>query len=218
MCGRKYASEELTWAEYRDILDITGPPRNLQPSYNIAPTQEYYVCTEQDGKRELRPMRWWLVPHWAKELSSKYPSFNAKAETLEQKQSFKGLVKSNRAVVMVSGFYEWKREGSDKQPYRVEHPKGEPMLFPALWTYNKHLDVYSYTIITTAPSEGFKWLHHRQAAILPPEQAGSWLSGPWEQAKRLMAPYEGELNFIPVSKEVGKVQNNYPALLEPVSL
>ncbi|GAB5483499.1 MAG: hypothetical protein Pars92KO_32560 [Parasphingorhabdus sp.] len=63
MCGRKYASEELTWAKYREILDITGTPStNLQPNYNIVPTYIMPVAVHEGSKHVLKPMQWGLIP------------------------------------------------------------------------------------------------------------------------------------------------------------
>ena len=216
MCGRKFAADELNWADYREQLEIIKPDSNLQPSYNIAPTQTYNVCIEQGGERLLKPMRWWLVPPWAKKLSSKYPAFNARSETLEEKVSFKGLLKANRCAVMVSGFYEW--EPRTKQPYAVWRADRKPMIFAGLWCENKHLGLTSYTIATSEAPDSFKHLHHRCPVILQPSQVATWLSGPWEDAKVITQPYAGSFESVAVSKDVGKVQNNSSALLEPVPI
>src|ERR1700738_2018093 len=42
--------------------------RNAWPRrYNIAPTQEV-LAARNDGEREIAPLRWGLVPFWARDL------------------------------------------------------------------------------------------------------------------------------------------------------
>ena len=63
MCGR--FTQNYTWEEVHAFLSVFGPPRNLQPHYNIAPTDTVDVIRlDKEGKRELVPMRWGLVPAW----------------------------------------------------------------------------------------------------------------------------------------------------------
>jgi putative SOS response-associated peptidase YedK len=110
MCGR--FTVKMTWAEmvalYRLALD--RPRHNLQPRYNVCPTDPIDVVTEQDGKRDLVRMRWGLVPRWwskpLKELRA--ATFNARAETVETKAFFRDAFKRTRCLIPASGYYEWK--------------------------------------------------------------------------------------------------------------
>lgn len=219
MCGRKYAAEELNWAEYREMLNLVrpAPQTNFQPNYNIAPTHMVPVCYLESGKRTLEPLRWGLVPHWAKDPKIGFKMFNARSETLGEKTSFKGLLKDRRCVVPVSGFYEWKRDGKDKQAYKIAHESGAPMLLAGLWTDNAALDIRSYTVITTAATTAFSPIHNRMPAILAPDTVSAWLDDDWDDAHPLLAPFEGSLSVVPVSNEVGNVRNNYPELLTPLT-
>ena len=219
MCGRKYASEELTWAEYREILDITQAPpdTNLQPNYNIAPTHKVPVCIEQDGERSLELLQWGLLPHWAKDKKVGYKMINARSETLEEKASFKPLLESHRCIVPVSGFYEWKRDGKGKQAHKIEHADGRPMLLAGLWTENSSLGVKTYTVVTTGATATFEAIHNRMPAILVKDQIGNWLAGEWKQAAELLSPFGGSLSIVPVSNDVGNVKNNYPELLQSLN-
>jgi|TARA_R110002050_G_C8835385_1_gene505542 putative SOS response-associated peptidase YedK len=49
-----------------------------------------------------------------------------------------------------------------------------------------------------------------------PNQIDLWLNGPWEVAKSLAVPFEGDLKTIAVSADVGKVANNHIGLLGPI--
>lgn len=214
MCGRKYASEGLTWAEYRDILDITALPQsNLEPNYNIAPTHIMPVAVHENGKHVMRPMQWGLIPTWVNDATRSYNMINARAETLTEKPSFKNLLKSCRSAVLVSGFYEWKREGRTKQAHRIQRADGSPMILAGLWADNGFLETTTYSVITTAATPAFEPIHNRLPAILERDQVATWLQSSWNEAAPMTQPYFGDLEVVPVSNDVGNVRNNYRELL-----
>ena len=86
-----------------------GPPRNLQPHYNIAPTDTVDVIRlDKHGARELVSMRWGLVPAWWKKSLKEVPaSFNARAESVAGKPMFRTAFKERQGIVPASGFCEW---------------------------------------------------------------------------------------------------------------
>jgi putative SOS response-associated peptidase YedK len=82
----------LTWREivalYRLSVPAT-PERNLPARYNICPTQTIDAVIEREGKREMVPMRWGLIPSWWKKSAKEVPStFNARAEMVATKPMF----------------------------------------------------------------------------------------------------------------------------------
>ena len=91
MCGR--FTNRLTWREivalYRLSVPAT-PERNLPARYNICPTDTIDAVIEREGKRELMPMRWGLVPSWWKKKAKEAPAtFNARAESVAEKPMFR---------------------------------------------------------------------------------------------------------------------------------
>jgi putative SOS response-associated peptidase YedK len=115
MCGRFSAS-----FQYRDIevlWNLRGDSTDFAPRYNIAPSQDVLVIVRNEGRNELRQMRWGLVPSWAQNPSIGQRMINARAETLFEKPSFKQLVARRRYLVPADGFYEWRREGNRKVAY-----------------------------------------------------------------------------------------------------
>ena len=219
MCGR--GDQSLSWAKIHELLQIIQPENasNLQPNYNVAPTQEVFVCTEHEGERRLEQMRWGLVPIWAKELP-KYSTFNAKADGLADKATWKGSLNKMRCIVPFSGFYEWTGPKGQKQPFRITRKDGDPLLMAGLWAFNDKIDgeLRSFTIITTGVNKVMSELHHRMPVILNPKDVGKWLAGPWDEAKKkLLKPAPNTwLTASPVSKDVGAVRNNKPELIEPI--
>ena len=96
-------------ALYRLTMD--APPHNLRPRYNVCPTDPVDVVTAEEGKRELVPMRWGLIPGWWKKSlkEMRLATFNARAETVADKPMFRDSFKKRRCLVMADGFYEWQQ-------------------------------------------------------------------------------------------------------------
>jgi putative SOS response-associated peptidase YedK len=122
MCGR--FTYKLTWPELMRLYRLTldAPGRNPQSRYNICPTDPIDAVIEQDGKRELVPMRWGLIPSWwpkpLKEL--KAATFNARVETVADKPMFRDAFRRMRCLIPASGYYEWQ-----------DTPEGKQLLHPS---------------------------------------------------------------------------------------
>lgn len=219
MCGRKFSSEELTWADYRDMLQIIQPPpdTNFEPNYNICPTQKLLVCVSLGGGRFLRQMHWGLIPSWAKDTKYAAKMINARAETLSEKPSFRNLVNHNRCIIVVSGFYEWHRQGGHKTPYKVERSDRAPMMLGGLWTHNDRLDIDSYSIVTTTAPLRFQQIHHRAPVIIESDQISAWLESDWSSAKHIAVAYGGALTTTEIGSAVNSNKNNGPQLLDPAA-
>ena len=78
-------------------------------------------------------MRWGLIPSWADDPKIGSRMINARGETVAEKPSFRKAFRSRRCLIPADGFYEWKKEGSKKQPYRVHRPDEGPFAFAGLW-------------------------------------------------------------------------------------
>jgi putative SOS response-associated peptidase YedK len=212
------------WQELVRLYRIHDQPAlNLRPRYNVAPTQDIPVVRispdPKSDDREVIRARWGLVPSWAKDLSLSYKMINAKAETVEEKPAFRNAFILRRCLIPADGFYEWKKlDDGSKQPYRLCLKDQQPFAFAGLWERNNGLDVTSCTIITTEPNAVAGEIHNRMPVILPPEDYDTWLSAETTpaDAKALLRPYEGEMIAYPVSKDVGKPQNDRPDLIEPL--
>src|SRR5215217_5300052 len=125
MCGRFLLHTAV--ADLQRAFGFAERP-NLQPRYNIAPTQTVPIVRQKDGGgRELALVRWGLIPAWAKEASIGSKLINARSETVVEKPAFRGAYRKRRCLVPADGFYEWrKREGSRlKQPMRSRRRDGE---------------------------------------------------------------------------------------------
>ncbi len=212
MCGR--FTQHMSWQEIVEAYRLFDgiPAINLRPNYNVSPTHDVLTIRDEDG---LTPqlMRWGLVPFWAKDLKIGYKLINARGETAAEKPSFRAAFKKRRCIIPADGFFEWKREGTEKQPHYIKRADGAPMSFAGLWEHWDKAEepVTSFTIVTTEPNQFMKSIHNRMPVILDAPQA--WLDGAGEE---LLTPYGGELISHPVSKDVGSPKNNHAQLLEPL--
>ncbi len=178
MCGR--FTNEMTWAELHALYSIhdKGPPAtNMQPRYNIAPTQTVqFAHLDKTGEMELDEGRWWLVPFWAKEVP-KATLFNARIETADSTPAFRDAWKSRRCLIPADGYFEWTVSDEDgkKDPWLLQMPDGKGFSFAGLWAHNDNLGVTSCTIITAPAVPEIAHIHTRMPVILPTETYGAWL-------------------------------------------
>src|SRR5688572_26621120 len=131
MCGRYTLHADTEQIIRRFLLDRV--PRKLPPRYNIAPSQMIEVVRVRDGRRELTPMRWGLIPRWAKDPGIGYKMINARAETLATKPAFKSAFRERRCIVPADGFYEWRKDKGRKTPMYIRRKDGQPFALAGLW-------------------------------------------------------------------------------------
>jgi len=194
----------------------------VSASYNIAPSSDIpAVVASDDTSRRLQLMHWGLVPHWAKERSTRYSMINAKAETISEKPAYKQAFLQRRCLIPADGFYEWRNENNIKQPYYICRKDRELMVFAGIWElWRGDHELYSCAIITTASNHDLHALHERMPVILDPEQYADWLDPARREPEKLqhfLGPYrENQLEYFPVSRDVNTPRNNHPGLIQPI--
>jgi putative SOS response-associated peptidase YedK len=230
VCGRFVsASPPDEIARYFDA-DETALPA-LDPSYNVAPTNDVYAVTAEGGIRRVEAFHWGLVPIWAKDPKVGSKMINARSEGLATKNAYRAAFKRRRCIIPADGFYEWqKQEGSKrKQPHYIHRTDGEPLAFAGLWEVWRGPDkdrptdeppLRSCTIITTSANETMSELHDRMPVILPPSAWDEWLDPSNDDldtlGKLLVPAPAGLIVTHPVSTEVNTVRNKGPELIHPV--
>jgi len=222
MCGRATLTKKPKEIEERFQLtfdlDIAELVNQIVPSYNIAPTQLHPVIIKKEGC-QLQLFKWGLIPSWAKDASIASRLINARIETITEKPSFKA-VHNRRCLIPLDGFYEWKKEGKTKVPYRIVLKDQSIFCVAGIWEQwaNKKGEViYSFTILTQPPNSLMESIHNRMPAILSPEQEALWLDHdlPTKDVLKIISPYPDDLmEAYPVSNKVGKVANNDASLIE----
>ena len=225
MCGR-YA---LTVApEVLSALFSLEGVMELPERFNLAPSQEasVVVSAENGVDRALAPMRWGLVPSWAKDSKIGYRTINARSETAAEKPSFRSAFRRRRCLVPASWFYEWRREGGEKVPYRIRRRDGRPMAFAGLWERWKGSATEgprtTFTVLTTGANEDVADLHDRMPCLLEPPDFDRWLRTEVDDlaaAQALLAPAPaGLLELDRVSSRLNNVRNEGPDLMGPDTL
>lgn len=229
MCGRFVSSsppDEL--ARYFDAEQVSE--QALEPSFNVAPTNDVYVVLESGGVRRIDAFRWGLIPFWAKDAKVGQKMINARAEGLATKNAYRNAFKKKRCIIPADGFFEWKKIPGQKakQPMFIHRSDGEPMAFAGLWELWRPPDakdddeaiIRSCTIITGDPNEKIAEIHDRMPVMLPPSAWDQWLDPENDDVDtlgKLLVPAPAELvTFHPVSTAVNNVRQKGHELIEPV--
>ena len=212
MCGRlNIVADPLSVL----LMQLVGLPYSGGDAFNLAPTQQLPVLRmDAHGTPELVPMRWWLTPFWARELSTRYAMFNARAETAATSAAFKEPYRKRRCVVPVSGFYEWCRRQDPKLPYLIEPRDTAGLLLAGLWDSWRQPEsgepLLSFTILTAAAHPAMAFVHHRQPVMLSHTEAADWLDmqQPTEALVALFTPrLPIALQALPVSTHVNNARH-----------
>jgi putative SOS response-associated peptidase YedK len=252
MCGRYASARKRIELLEEFSVQRDRVPEDLGPDYNVAPTRRVYAVLDREQRRddgdqpdaaqaggvarELRVVRWGLVPSWAKDISIGSRLINARAETVAEKPSFRRAFAKRRCLLPADGYYEWQvledagpRGGKRKQPYFIHRADGGPLAFAGLyelWRDKSAPDghpeawLWTATIITTTAADEIGQIHDRMPMVIAPESWADWLDPANSEAaglQALLAPAAaGGLTSYPVSTDVNSVRNNGPELVTPV--
>jgi putative SOS response-associated peptidase YedK len=232
-----------------ELLEEFGVQRDrveadLQPDYNVAPTKPVYAVltrgprssadsasSEEPPERQLRVVRWGLVPYWAKDPAIGSRMINARAETVAEKPAFRRAFARRRCLLPADGFYEWQQVtdggGKRKQPYYIYRADGGGLAFAGLYELWRDSSVpedhpggwlWTATIITTRAQDEVGRIHDRMPMVIEPSAWQDWLDpGNTDVADvgRLLVPAaSGGLTTHPVSTAVNNVRNNGPGLTD----
>jgi putative SOS response-associated peptidase YedK len=164
-----FSHTRLTWVSPR----LSKTQREMFPGY-LGP-----VVRLRRGEPGLDAMRWGLIPFWANDIDPRKHrhTFNARAETIDTVASFKEPFLRRRCLVPASCFMEFPTIDGRKVRHRVTSADGSVLTFAGVWDRCSLGDdeVYSYTIITTEPADGLRWLHHRLPVVLGPAEQEAWM-------------------------------------------
>jgi putative SOS response-associated peptidase YedK len=251
MCGRYATAREpadlieefgIDWAAVDEQLAPNY--KRFAPNYNVAPTDEVYAVVERLPKdqpadqpiaapqRQLRVVRWGLVPSWAKDPKIGNKLINARAETLAEKPAFRRAFAVRRCLLPADGYYEWFTEDDAgrprKQPYFIRNRGGGVLPMAGLYEFwrDPHAEpgadpwLCTSVVITTEATDELGRIHDRMPMLVEPENWARWLDPRFEdvdQLQELLVPaVPGRLEAFPVSTDVNDVRNDGPHLIEPV--
>ena len=193
---------------------------NFPARYNIAPTQPVPVIVEEHGKRHFRLMRWGLIPSWAKQ-EPKSLLINARADTIDEKPSFRGAFRHGRCLMPADAFYEWKAKGQGgKQPYLIRKRDGRSFAMAAIasdWMGADGSEIDTCAVVTTDANKTLMPIHHRMPVILDERDWAAWLDPETraQDAQKLLRPAPDDLlEAVPISTRINRVANDDPSLWE----
>lgn len=220
MCGRY--NLRTSRSQLVDLFGIHVPEdMDLEPRYNIAPTQNSAFVTLESTGLECRTGRWGLVPRFVKNIGKMgQPLINARSETIDEKPSFRSAFQHRRCLVPASGFYEWRREGKAKTPFHIHRVDDAPFCMAGLWERWERDDqvIDSFTILTTEANPLMASIHNRMPVMLRADEFPVWLDNdiPHPALESLLAPREWEgWEIVPANPLVNSWKNEVPACLQP---
>ena len=194
MCGR--FTQQRPASELAEIFGAEPLIDDPGERYNVAPTDEAAVVVQREDRRAVTAYRWGLIPHWAKEAKVGSRMFNARAETITTSPAFRDAFVRKRCLVPVDSFYEWKREGTIRQPYRVVRRDGAPLALAGLWAGWRDPATETvrrtFTIITTTPNEALADLHDRMPVVIDEDAWDRWLDPSPRGSRRAPRPARPE--------------------------
>ncbi len=215
MCARfSLAAPERIGDRYPQFKLRGGWPRR----YNIAPTQDV-LAVRNDGAGEIVPLRWGLVPYWAKDLAIGQKLINARAETLAEKPAFRSALQRRRCIIFADGYYEWTGPKGNKQPHRFTVVDGAPFAFAGLWERwgAKEAPVATCAIVTCAPNALCAPFHDRMPAILDDGALDAWLHGDVAGALDAIVPFDAaRMRETAVTPQMNHYAFEDPRCIEPV--
>ena len=178
-------------------------------NYNAHPTQNLPVIKKYTNGNTLELLNWGITPSWSKKKEFK-PLINARLETIDEKISFKKLIKLHRCVAIADGFYEWKREEKVKTPYYFLREDKKNMYMAGIYENDE------FCLITENASENINIIHHRQPVILNEADVNRYLNLELSGSNFLNECKKTKLSFYEVSKEVNKPTNNSISLIQQI--
>lgn len=212
MCGR-YALWKLKEFQEKAISKVK--PYKLKPRYNIAPSQDAPIITEEG----LDMARFGLVPPWEKEFETKFSTINARAENIATSRLYSRLLKGNRCLIPANAFFEWKATNKGKQPMLIKLKDRDTFYFAGLfdiWHKGEKEEQKSFTIITCTPNSYMATIHNRMPVILERDEEKPWIK---EQDhidfKQVLDAYpNSQMTAYPVSTLVNRPINDSPVVIE----
>jgi putative SOS response-associated peptidase YedK len=228
MCGR-ISMEAMLKDIVREFGVDSKQARELQSNYNIKPTEDLYVITND----EINIASWGMIAPWSKSnseaLKSQSKAINARSETVHEKPTFKKAFRRSRCLVPATGYYEWATELGDykpRQPIYISRDDGKIMAFAGIydrWISPEGESRDSVSIITREAVGALAKFHSRMPMFLPRERWSKWLDPDLQDVEKIRNLFEdfqpdANLQFWPVADLVNSIRSNGPELIAPVAV
>ena len=174
-------------SHYMSLHDNKHANSFLHLSENILPGTILNVLKYCNQRNDIiiDNMIWGLIPSSYKHKDIKpnhFLMYNCRVENASQKISFKHLIQnnnSNKCVLVIDGYYEWKEEYGQKQPYYISTTTDTPLYLAGVYDTCIHNNeqIKTFTIFTmNSITNTMNDIHNRQPLFLSEDQIGTWLS------------------------------------------
>lgn len=224
MCGR-FVQLPLQFPTQSPWPELAGELAAITAKYNLAPTQRAAVVMGANGEMAVKKLRWGLLPFWMKDLKGTFSTINARIETVVSKPAFRAAFQApRRGLIPMAGYYEWRGEKGDKQPFYITHKDGAQLYAAGLWEPRHELQAEdedgSCTVITHDAVDVAFEVHDRMPVFLDPDQAHEWMSAsPDDAMAMLLATPVPDLTAYAVDRKVNNSRNRVgPEAIEPIEL
>ena len=204
MCGRYVVTNPVT--KTKKIVKTAIKVEDIE-NYNAHPYQNLPVIKKYTNGNTLENLKWGIIPSWSKKKEFK-PLINARLETIDEKISFKKLIKLTRCIAVADGFYEWKREDKNKVPHYFLREDKKIMYLAAIYDNNE------FCLITEQASNNVNVVHHRQPVIINESDINRYLNLELNGSSFLKECNKPKLEFYQISKDVNKPTNNSISLIQ----
>ena len=226
MCGRyansRHDGDLLREFQIASVVDDAPPA-----SWNIAPTASARVVLERvvndEPDRQLRTLRWGLIPSWAKDLKIGAKLINARSETITVKPAFKAAAARRRCLIPADGYYEWMATDDGKVPMYLHQPGGLAMA--GLYELRPDVEdpeqwLWTYTVVTCTTQDALGHIHDRSPVVVPTDLQSAWLdpamTNPATVRELIASMPPPVLETYEVSKSVNSARNDSADLTIPV--
>ena len=149
-----------------------------------------------DGKREVARMRWGFVPANAADQNIGKQFIHARAETIEEKPTYRDAFFNRRGLVIVRTFNEGREITPTKTEQYVITPRdGKPLAIAVIWERWRKMPLESFAMVTTAANALIGTITDRMPAVIAPEHWGRWLGeepASVDELKAILKPFEGD--------------------------
>lgn len=221
MCGR-FVQLPVADLGLPGLADLAPGMAEMQPSYNLAPTQRASLILDRGTGLQLTRLSWGLLPFWAKAKKLQGSTINARIETVAEKPAFRAAFKKRRCLIPMAGYYEWSvnEEDGKKDPWFIH--AATPLWAAGLWEDASPLldpdNLGTFTIITGDSSGVSADIHDRMPVWLDPGQAEEWIAADADAAMAmLLASEPPPMQAYRVSRAVNTPRNNREDLLAAVA-
>jgi putative SOS response-associated peptidase YedK len=202
-------------------------PDEYKPFYHVSAfSTPYFPVIANENVELIQFFQWGLIPFWVRDKDSankiKFQNFNARAETIHKKSSFKSVIRTKRCLILVNGFFEWREVLGNKYPYHIKLKNEKNFALAGIWDLWKDTKTGKqkkmFSIITTKANPLMEKIHNtkkRMPVILKREDELRWLNSDLkvDELDALLKPFdETEMEVYPVSKLISKkgVNTNLP--------